>query len=1587
MNLKSTLAVLGALASVALATAQPLPYAQSRTTIRAGTLLIESQRIGAGAGVPANIAPHLWYNLDLDQAVKPAGWTFDNPLGQTQMTADVQNRWLNTPGAGVIPAVGAPLNKSHAAYWEVHLATVSDESLASFDILNLTVNGVLSLNSVEREKLRKFVDQGGVLWVDLVNDAALGLDLANGTPYGFNWLVSGLPLEANLNHPLMSSPNPIRLVDLELMSYGMVLGPIVTTPIDLSAVGVAPLMSWVTPDSRRLEPIAGNTDGRAVSASQIGEGYIVVTSRGVTATINRGVIGTNPPPRTPMPNRAFTALDPLFDISHSAGAKFAVNVISLATNYSTPGASSRKSSGSAVTVNAPMLARYRAPFGGGAFEVGKPAVLFKGYAITTAGGRISVFDANPSRDIDHNGDPDDGVQDPLGAGTDLLWQSGAIAARLSAPTVVEASDTTIVDGSTGFLAVNQIWVTDDLSRVHVFNLESPAGLAIPSLVTVGPPAGEAPTIDPNGPYAPTVHESLVFVSDSRATDNLGRVWLIDLNTATRVSTALDWHLRNIGQFAPAGAAATVGYIPVQDNPGGLDRVVYIPQQPTTFGTPRPASITSFWLGARGEQPIRVSRISATQVRVTTRASQQNLPLNFAGGTSSLGLKVTLINPNTGNPFTLTDMQTIFTGLVSNPGTRGEFIVELTAAPGPWDFDGTGTPGVPGDDVGWRVDYTIDWGQAGALGGVSPQAYVRGNIEFPDTVANTRRIVGSAALGPQGNLFVATSAPGAADIGSTLFNLKEEGRGDFRLVYRYDLYDQMTFNLNQGTSVTDTVNMPPAIVDQDRLLADMPFLNTPIRNLKFVGGPAVRGDTVYCVAAGQKLVGVLTSVIMAFEADPGPLEFEVEGANTNFTLLQPDVSRSVTKTAPTTFSNIRQNQFTAEANAATNRTRVIMNNAMTATRGRIGDSLSSSLPIIVRRNGQSDTLVDPESPGQTAYGAFPGLAGGKFDPLQWYSVLNGYGAITAPVVTGDTMFLAGSSILPHIIVNGPVFPFVENGLMWAMSAELAPNDPFLFANTVRPWQQQLSTVVKASPAPGDYDVAPAIKWPQFKGVDDFDDMRIRLLQAALPDQRAISLAVGDGVLAVTSDQTLYGFTRSDFFIVDEGRVSRFDTSGNPLWSASQTLNAGINQPVVSASTGVRLSRPTRMYPDPGGSNGYWIVDSGNDRVTLVDGSGRELRTIRDFKTDPVYLPAGFGDSETKTLRDPRDVYVFESRVAAANNPLSNPQALELWRHVVIAEAGNNRVVELIDRYAIDNAGRVLGIVNYNDPNFGVQQALGVLVWHTPEELSGKRYSYNSVAFAYVDDGAGGKKRVVALGFGNVEPGRATFGLDSNPQDLDVSSGYGGIVIYDGPNTRVITSFAVPAVPANAYLAETAPGSGMYDFLSPAKAAQPEHKVAGLTSVSLRFIDTTFGPRLSVMVSEATGVYELVQPDPVGAPDQWATNWMLPIEAYVGMRRPRVAGPFSLAQIGDNPDRFQPKYSRRLDSGEVLIVNGYMGKLRNLNDFFGEVALFDGRIGGSGNAPGYDVTRPNLGFNSLSIVYEVPPVQGIRGITRPVYAERQ
>ncbi len=1539
---------LAAIAAAAMAMAQPVSYAKATSEVKAGTLLIESQRV---SGQMSDPAPHVWYNLDHDRSIKPAAWAFVNPLGQTMLTPDARARWVAI--AGSAPAVGSRVNKQDAPYWEVPLATTDDKTLAKFDVLLLPLNGGLSLNSVEREKLRSFMDQGGVLWIDIVSTSA-SLDLANGAPLPFALGSNSGMLNHNYFHPLTRYPNSLSVGDL-LAMQSPYTGSLVARHADLSSTGLESILAWVGPDSFRLEPVAGvGVNERTISSARVGDGFMVVTTRGISATLNRGVDRSGSLP-VMSNNLGYRGLDPLMDGSFMSAAKFAVNVISLGAEYASVGGGSRKSGSTAVDIQAPLLRRYT--YSAGGYTANKPPAVYKGYIIsTTSAGHVIATYANPS-------------QDPS-AESYVAWDV-TLGSALSSPTCVTVPDTTLS-------AVDQVWVTDAQGTVHVLDLLTGA-----QLTTIAPP--DSSSADSDGPYAPTIHEGLAFVADTRATDGNGRVWAIDLVTAKKVNTASNWSIQGSSRLRQPSASPTVGYIPIRDNSGGLDRVVYVPYKNST-GTPsQPAGMASLWLGARGENPVRVTAESNTQVRLTTRASLNGLPINVTSGSSPLGIKITLLKPN-GAPFSASEMQSVFTGEVSSVA-NGEIRVMLKASAGSWDWDGTKTSGDTTDDVGWRIDYTIDWGAVGSgLGGVSPDSFVRGVIGFPDFVDNQRRVIGNVALGTNGDLYVVTAPPSGP--GGTFMNLREEGRGDFRMVCRWDLNEPLNYRLNSSTS---GVNLSESLIDQDPLVTAFPFLDTRIVDQRFYSGPAVRGDSVIVLAGGTKSVfgfNAPTCMVLSFKAKMQPIAFEISGSTDNLTLVQPDVARSQVKNDPATFSTLNRNQFMVESTDTVGRSRIVINSLMAVRSGNIQDCLTTSMPVIIRRTGSTDVVVEPEAP--TDNGSFVrGYANGRFNPLQWYTVVNGMGPTSNPLIVGGTLYVGGTSYLPSITAGGFGSAPQPMGYVTAMDAEISPNDEFLQANSVRPWQSQLYQVVISPTWKG----APAIQWPQYKGIQDFEDFRVRTLQAALKwDNAALNLAGGEDTVAATGGVNLYAFGKSDFMIADEGRVSRFDAAGNPLWTTDQTLSSGVEGYTGNVGSFKSLALPNRVYPSD--TAGYWIVDSGNDRVVRIDAGGREVRSISKFKVHPSFVPQGFGESESLTLRQPKDVLAYTTRHTVADVRSQFPGETspdgvgpEFWSHTVIADSGNNRIVELIDRYRVDPVtGDVLDPVRYVDPQSqnpgGVERAIGVLYWHTPPELTGKRYSYNSLGRVWVGSGAS-RHEAYVFGFGNVQPGRATLGLDSPNVSSDVNSGFGGVVILDGKNSTVITQFNVPAVPANAFLAQNA--SGDFVFASNATSGGA-HRITGLTSVTGHMMDTAYGPRLALMVCDSTGVYEIVQPT-VGSTESWTVQWMLPMEAFVGMRRPRGSGPFSLGQMGNNPQRFQPMYARRFESGDVLVVNGYFGAYFGGAPFSGEVLVVDGGFGGSGLMPGYDLSRPNLGFNMLSVQYELPPVQGIRGIFNPTFAERQ
>ncbi len=1601
MIARRLLALLTTMATVLVAHAQPINYAQTNVKIRAGVLLIESQRTPNNEAL--NAAPHVWSNLELDKDVKPAGWTFENPLGQTTMTANAQLRWTSYGGS---ETVGRRLDKRTATYWEVSLDRASDSVLSTYDILVLTVRNLLSLNSREREKLRRYIDSGGFLWIDVLPVVLGGrIDIANPAPIPFDISAGGSnTVVSNPTHPLLSFPNPVSLDDLLLMRFNNTGDTI--RNIDLSGNAYANTLSWIGPDSNRVEWVAGdpgiNPGGATVALGQLGDGYVMITTCGVSATLSSYLSGGSM-----TLNNTFYPQPPAFGTRFSAAAKLVINAASLTSSYRASAKGSRRNGSSPVDIVPPLLKNIDGPMPIGAIPSGAPPVVFRGKLIASSStGQVIVMDAKSGRDLDGDGNPDDGQVDLPGSDIDIIWESTALAGPISSPLAVEVPDSQLSAG--GKVVTTMVLVRDGNGSVHFFDLEptTVTGQQSPFLSRNPPDAIVASGV----PSAPIAQEGLAIMTDTRQSGGLGRVWILDLATGASPDGTNNWVIQNAPRFSPVSGPATVGYIPILDNSGGVDRVIYVPTSPDNA---RSAGICSIWLGARGEEPLGLQNEGAN-LRVQTRASINGIPLFMQTGSNghSLGVKISLVRAN-GDPVPFGQLNTYITGAISQP-SPGELLVGITGT-GDW----TKATATTADDVSIRIDYTLDWGKAGQLGGAQSDAYIRGRLFFPDQNPALRTVVGYPALAPNGNLFVVSGyqTPGG-NKGGTLFCVREEGRGDFKVLYRWDLFDVITYNFNPGSASADSFRYDPTIVDFDGLTKILPsFLDQPFVGLTFTTGPTIRGNTVYVTAVGAKGFAA-SSVVLAFDADPLPVEFEVTNMSAGFALAQPDMARSLNRAIPDVTSTLQAGQYTFESDPSPSLLgRIRMSNmAVVGPDGRIRDSISTSLPVILRRSGQPDIVIEPEA--DISSGVYvPGRARGRWSPLRWYSVFLGFTNTAQPLVTGNTLYMSGSSVLPGLASGGGLIP---KGFLQGMNATYSDADPFMFQpvetstttdpnrttksnmqSWPRPWMKQVRLII-AKPDPGVPDFRQSLfntgfKWPQFEGIASIEDFRIRILQAALNAPSALGLIGGDGALVTWGGSNIYTFARTDILVADEGRVGRYDPTGNPIWATDATLSSGQDLPAGGTGNRVALSKPTKVYAS--GEAAYWIVDSGNDRVVRIDNAGRELRTLTGFKVDPNFRPDGMLDNSSLKLRLPRDIVTYTSYEVAANNPFTNARPNEYWIHYVIADTGNSRIVEIVDRYEYNFAQRrILGPVPYIDPNSNKpgqnETGIGVLYWHSPAELSGKQYAYNSIDRIFVPDGMGGTKAVVAFGFGNFEPGRSSFGLDTPTTQLDTSSGFGGIVILDGANTTLITKYTVPAIGAGLLWQDQAglPGGGSWN--SPAQISK-ERKISGLSSVSLK--STSGG--YTVMFTDTTGAYEVTL--------NGIVQWMMPNEAYRAIRR------FDYSSVGggvdtptnENPYGVRLTFARRLDSGDILLVNGYYGRTRavrdssnvivtgpfggglaDARDYFGEVVILDGD-GSSLSGQGYNPSVRNLGFTSLSIEFKLPPIKGARQLVSPAFADRR
>ncbi|MEQ1932312.1 MAG: hypothetical protein ABL962_00335 [Fimbriimonadaceae bacterium] len=1509
-------------------------FAKRVTTIRVAKALIESDN--AGPGLLNNREPHVWYNLDSNTKIKPPGFNFANPA----------------PRAGT--------TKANSDYWTMRLSTATDVQLANLDVILMAAHGFVNLNPAETQKLRRFVEKGGVLWVDV--NSFTSIEPWNGLPYPFTvtTAVGGPGAYTDFNSYLLNYPNPINEFDLLQMQADPLAS---LRDLNLAALGFGAIASIGEPlatDSTRFDIIASDNKGAYVSMGKIGDGYLLVTSKGIATTLNRIPIsgGYNA-------NNGLTGLKPEFDRGSDSAGKLIINLIYQTAGYEGAMKGARKAGSTRIDFGAPMLQSFAdvnlPPYNPGAnmYDYRPPAV-FKGLMIMPVNNGIAVYDADPRKDLDSDGDPDDGIRDYAnGAGYDLVWVSQALAGPVSSPVGIE------VPNVGAGITRDQIVVCDTAGALHSFeafpynaNGVIQGLTAAPPLYSIAPDTGPADfdaSLPGHGPYAPTFHEGYLFMGDSQnnGLGRSGRIWMANPATGLQVTTnGIGW---TAGGTASSGAigdisfSPTVGYIPIADNSGGLDKVIYLPTRPNPSGGPQAsAGVTSMWFGAKGEKPAADPQDTAATLTVQTRASSQGLTLykpSAAADDLGLGVKLTIVKPN-GDPYTAAEMDATFTGAYAESNGVLTFIKKLSAPALPVGF-------------GVRVDYTIDYGTG--IAGMAQQM-VRGNITMPDDSAKERRILHGIALSSRGTMhFVMSSQDPGFKSGGSYYAIREEGRGNFKVINRFTLYRNHIVTLNQANEV----NYLDTLQNTDPILGFAPpFLGGAIAQQTFVSGPVISGDQVLVTAKGLKpFVPMLFT--MAFKAEPEPLRIVVSSLASGFAILQPDMDRSTIIAGPQrpdVFSVLQPNQYVYEENNGVGTIRV--DNLSATTRGPLTNVLSTSQPVILRQNTQQDVLLEPSLRG-------------SWNQLNWYSIWMGTDSTAPMFASGNTAFIATSSSWASILLSGT---FVPVGQAFAMETNISANDKFLRSSDPnRPWLKQLHHL-----SVGPFEVNPAIKWPSVQGITSIGDYQTRLQQTVLKipgggvfASPSMGIVGGSGSVFAWTPEGIWGFNKADFLVADEARVARFDAIGTPIWTMDATYKTGNQGDTGGSGQVTKLVRPTKVYGL--GDRQVLIVDTGASRVIKADVSGRELRSVSNFKLDATYIPDSYSSNEPKNLTNPRDAMTFTGIVAVANNPFSNPQALEYWVHYAIADTGNQRIVEVVDRYAYVN-NRIGSILS--DSN-GVM-AVGVLYWHSNAKHSGAGYDYTSLDRVFVDAGVN-SRYIYAAGIGNQLPARADLGLDT-PATATVrrsDEGNGGIVIFDGANSTVINEVEVPAIPANIYYNETTA-----TFNSPAEPLRRK-RLGSLNSIDLHFhmIGTT--PHVDIMFTDSEGVFEIS--DSGGG--NWGVEWMMSRKAYATMRRSPLTG----VVLPDNPADLMATYAKRLDSGEVLICNGYTGYYRRnlVTDprvrFSGEVVLVDGDFDPSGIAMGFDFNKPNLGFQTTSIRAVLNNKPGgtydARGIVGPVFADKQ
>ena len=1327
-------------------------YSSNKRTLKVGILLLDSTidadldgsiSPGEAARGPENPDPFIFYIADSRNDLKPQNWEFINPLSPKIVTADVAARWAaRTAGVGQQYQVGQQVVKKMAAYWEVPLTDTPIQDLLQFDLLFITNHRVTRLTSADREKLRKLVDAGGVLWLE---DCG-GMRMDGAGPLFLDQLqfsggrgeaTSGVafPIVNVPNHPILSTPNPLSLQEVANLGDKNYANYALTSLFDAN----------MPPNPEVLVNVVGNNARGGlpyIAAGNYGAGRVIATAGDSGCDINDYIGGV----RTSSGGNSGAYCGANLEVAHAEDLKFLYNVVAWGSSNSQYRKDPRRTGASFESVGNSLVPAFQVSGADGMSSTTSP-LISKGVVystgVDTAGNAwVRAFAAHPSLVVGDRGLPDLALGKPY----DELWRWSGMGGMPSSPV-----QGTVYGGGGGPSAGgiraaygDFLFVTlsdGTLVKLTSLNTDTQGNILPAPIVQVNAPVAagtyQAPPGWPNGPStfpapAPIVHDGKVYIVEFN-----GRVRCVNALTMQTLWWSFDADQDPV--YRPTGSptlgysrlaitnnAQTSGGDPTSRQTGlaanasgnSNDLMLYVPVwfEDTNTGT-LTHRMMAYWLGARHEVVLTDSPQGSGNFRPRSALSNRQYTALNPGYPGPPPAGYPYIRPVVrvyrnryvaGN-LIATAQDEMAAGNATNVFTArfvdAQGLVRVEDSMGNGPTRGVVGPGSTPDNVIISVDYDVFYVSPGQVppGLVNPNTNAaRGRIDMLGFEAGGEGI----AMTPEDILFSATKSKNpraAAALPITMLSGDYEQYGLTRLRQSLSL-----FELTGGLSVAEvqignaTVLERPTLTNRIRFNQ---FLNESVThsgvlmpgyeslsNITPVGTPVATNDgIIYQVLRATSPTGgaggatIPVTVVAALDMKKEVIINLPETYNPSYRVLVQQLDATSYDPTGATPPQPVTATLPAVANTQTTGSTISSSANLTgdASRGRIvvtdmranGRRFSSSLSFVVTyvpAGGTGDkTVVVTPTPLLPFTGAendieTRGLVNGGYSPLLWYYVLPGE-PTSSLTLTGDMLYLGIRDTDAKVV---------------ALDADPASNDPGV--------RSGLGLQVEA--------VATFAGTPKINHVRWVRRTDAPVIGAPVGSQGTLAVNTTNGTLG-----SVAAFEGNITLITDSKRIIEVDGDGAASWTLDGTIRyqtaGGAIQPfdptvppdpnlftgriVVERKT---LSRPSLARRIS--ASDYLICDTGNNRIVRVDRSGKVHWELDDLND----LFGILASADAKVLSGPTDVQFFTVLTpdpAGGSNP---PIGYEI--HYLIADAGNNRIIEVADYY--DRDGQVRNIATPERP---------------------------------------------------------------------------------------------------------------------------------------------------------------------------------------------------------------------------------------------------------------------------------------------------